>query len=179
MIEEKKILIEERRVPEQTGLLGSKITYILDDGSIRKEERTPFCDVCHSSLAELALCSSCMKKLCQSCIITYQDRVYCRDCAKAIVSITPNQFMVLFGIANEAGLKDIGNASYMGSEDLRKSLAELLERNLTDKKGLSIFAHYVITDKGISVLDTSKQIYRNEASYFLIKIQEFVEGNAK
>lgn len=87
--------------------------------------------------------------------------------------------MILWGIANEAGLKDIAKASSMGSEDLKGSLFELLERNLIDKKGLSVFTHYVITDKGLSILETSRQIYCNEVSYFLMKIQEFLEVNVK
>ena len=178
MEDERRTLIEERHLPEQEGLLESKTTSIDTDGSILKEIKYPFCDSCGQTLKDqrIAICP-CKKKICQSCMIVHENKIYCRECAKRITAITKEDFFTLYGIANGVGLKDIKHSSSLSQESLDESISILMERDLVEAKGLSIFARYVATDKGLAVLATCEQIYRNEGDVlrFLTKIQEFME----
>jgi hypothetical protein len=65
----------------------------------------------------------------------------------------------------------------MSQESLEESISVLVERDLVEAKGFSIFACHAVTDKGLAVLATCEQIYRNEGDVlrFLLKIQEFLE----
>jgi predicted transcriptional regulator len=176
--EDKRKLIEERCLPEDEGVLHSKTISINIDGSIQKDIKVPFCDFCGAMLKEerLALCSFCKRKICSSCAIIHENKTYCRECAKEILSLTKENFIVLYGVANEVNLKNIREFSFISSENLRQSLSTLLERGLIETEGLSIFAHYIITNKGLAVLPTCEQIYRNEGdvSRFLLRLQEFL-----
>lgn len=178
MSDEKKVLMEERYLPETEGLLESKTTSMSVNGSIQKEIKLPFCDACGQTLKDqkIAICS-CKKKICSSCMIIHENRIYCRECAKRIIAITKKDFFALYGIANGVGLKDVKHSSSMSQESLDESISILVERNLVEAKGLSIFARYVVTDRGLAVLATCEQIYRNEGDVlrFLFKIQEFLE----
>jgi hypothetical protein len=148
------------------------------DGSIQKEIKLPFCDACGQTLKDqrIAICS-CKKKICPLCMIIHENKTYCRECAKRITAISKEDFFALYGIANGAGLKDIRNCSSMSLASLEESISILVERSLVEVKGFSIFTRYVVTDKGLAVLATCEQIYRNEGDVlrFLLKIQEFLE----
>jgi hypothetical protein len=171
--------MEERYLPEKEGLLGSKTTSMNVNGSIQKDIKVPFCDSCGQTLAgeRVAVCS-CKRKVCPSCAIIHENQVYCRACAKQITALTKEDFFVLYGLANEANLKDVKHASSMGSDAIEESLSTMIERGMIEMKGLSIFARYSVTSKGLAVLPTCEQIYRNEGdvSRFLMKIQESSEG---
>lgn len=178
MSDEKKILLEERYLPEAEGLLESKTTSMTVNGSILKEIKIPICDHCGQSLKDqrIAICS-CRKKICPSCVIVHENKIYCRECAKRITAITKEDFFALYGIANGVGLKDIQHSSSMSQESFDESVSMLVERNFIEAKGFSIFSHYTATNKGLAVLATCEQIYRNEGDVvrFLLKIQEFLE----
>ncbi len=180
MSNENKVIMEERHLPENEGILGSKTTSMTSDGSIQKDIKFPFCDSCGQMLREekLAVCS-CKRKICQSCAIAHESKTYCRDCAKQITGITKEGFFILYGVAKEASLRDIKSASSIGSESLEISLEMLLERKLVEKKGLSIFASYRITHEGLALLATSEQIYCNEGDVlrFLTKLDESTTGD--
>jgi hypothetical protein len=173
-----KTLIQERYLPESKGIIESKTTSMSVDGSILKEVRLAFCDECGQTLKDqkIAVCS-CKKKICPSCVIIHENKIYCRECAKRVTAITKQDFFALYGIANEVGLNNIKHSSSMNQESLDESISILEERNLVEEKGLSIFARYAVTDKGLAILATSEQIYRNEGDVFrfLLKIQEFLE----
>jgi len=170
--------MEERYLPEAEGLLESKTTSMSINGSIQKEVRLPFCDACGQTLKDqrIAVCS-CKKKICPSCMIVYENKIYCRECAKRITAIAKEDFFVLYGIANGVRPKDIQHSSSMSQETLEESLSSLAERNFVKAKGFSIFCHYEVTNKGLGILATVEQIYRNEGDVlrFLAKIQEFLE----
>lgn len=172
---ERKVLMDERHLPEAEGLLGSKITSMGTDGSILKEVKTPFCDCCGMLLKDVnpALCS-CRRKICPSCAIVHENRVYCRECAKQIVAITKQDFFILYGLANEASLSDIKGISAIGSDTLEESLSSLSERGFVESGGIFLFVRYSITDRGLAVLATAEQIYRGEGdvNQFIAKIQE-------
>jgi hypothetical protein len=178
MSEARKVIIDERHLPENEGLLGSRTTSMAADGSIRKDIKIPFCDSCGQMLMDdrPSLCS-CRRKICPSCTIIHESRSYCRDCAKLITSVTKQEFFVLYGIANKASVGDIKHTSSMSSESLEESLDSLLSRNLISAKGFSMFEHYSATDMGLEILATCEQIYRSEADVirFLAKMQEFTE----
>jgi len=148
-----------------------------NDGSIRKDVKVPFCDFCGTTLKEerLALCSSCRRKICPSCMITHENKIHCRECTKHITGLSKEVFFALYGVANEASLKDIKHASSMNSETMEEAIHMMLERGIIEMKGLSIFTRYSVTDKGLAVLATCEQIYRNEGdvSRFLLRLQEF------
>jgi len=175
---EKKVLLEERYLPEAEGLLESKTTSMTVNGSIQKEIKLPFCDACGQTLKDqrIAICS-CKKKICPSCMVIHESKIYCRECAKRITAISKEDFFALYGIANGTGLKDIRHSSSMSQETLEESISTLIERGLVEAKGFSIFSHYAVTDKGLAVLATCEQIYRNEGDVlrFLLKIQDFLE----
>jgi hypothetical protein len=170
--------MEERYLPEAEGVLESKTTSMSINGSIQKEIKLPFCDACGQTLKDqrIAICS-CKKKICPSCMIIHENKVYCRECAKRITAITKEDFFILYGIATGVSLKDIKHSSSISQECLDESITILAERNLVEAKGLSIFARFVATDKGLAVLSTCEQIYRNEGDVlrFLSKIQEIQE----
>lgn len=175
-----KVLIEERYMPEKTGMLKSKTTSMRPDGSIQKDIKISFCDFCGHLMDEkaISLCSSCQKKICKACIIVYETKLYCRNCAKSLLQITKEQFIVLFGIANEFAPGAIKKMSSMGFDDIKYSLDVLLERELIDIKGLSVFSVYVSTDKGLALLPTCLQIYQPEGDVkdYLEKIHDLKEG---
>jgi DNA-binding MarR family transcriptional regulator len=178
MNEGRKVLMDERHLPEREGLLGSKITSMGTDGSILKEVKTPFCDCCGMLLRDVspALCS-CRRKICPSCAIVHENRVYCRECAKQLVAVTKQDFFILYGLAHEASLSDIKGISAMSSNSMDESLSALYERGLVESGGIFIFIHYSLTDKGLAVLSTAEQIYRGEGdvNQFLAKVQEASE----
>ena len=178
MNEGRKVIIEERHLPESEGLLGSKTTSMGADGSIQKDVKIPFCDSCGQMLKDdkPAMCS-CRRKVCASCTIIHENKSYCRECAKQITAITKQDFFVLYGVANKASLTEIKHSSSMGSDSIEESLTVLLERDLIGCKGLSFFAHYSATDRGLAVLATCEQIYRTEGDVtrFLAKIQESLD----
>lgn len=182
MKKENKVLIEERYLPERKGMLKSKTTSMKDDGSIQKDIKISFCDFCGELMKEdeISICSSCQRKICASCKVFHETKIYCRSCAKELVQLTKEQFMVLFGIASEVGLTTIKKLSSMGFEDMKYNLEVLSERELTEVKGLSIFSRYVATDKGLALLPTCEQIYKPEGDVkqYLTKIQEFLGEKA-
>ena len=175
-----KIIIEERHLPEDEGILSSKTTSTSPEGSLLKDIRVPFCNCCGRLLRDepLALCS-CKRIICQSCVILHEDKIYCRDCAKQLTGIAKEDFFLLYGIAKEAPLKNVKSASSMGSTLLESSLQMLLERKLLEKKGLLIFTSYKITNSGQALLATSEQIYCNEKDVlsFLSKLSELTTEN--
>ncbi len=175
---DRKVLMDERIIPEKEGLLGGKTTSMGADGSILKEIKTPFCDCCGLPLKDTnpALCF-CRRKICPSCTIIHCNRAFCRECAKQITAITKQDFFALYGIAHDASLGDIKHCSLMSSENLDKSLAVLKERGLITCKGISFFARYAITDNGLAILATAEQIYQGEGDVnrFLSRIQEAIE----
>jgi predicted transcriptional regulator len=159
-------------------MLESKITSMNINGSILKEIKYPFCDACGQTLKEqrIAICS-CKNKICPSCMIIHESKIYCRECAKRITAITKEDFFALYGIANGVSLKNIQHSSSISQETLEESLSSMVERNFVETKGFSVFSHYAITNKGLAILATVEQIYRNEGDVlqFLLKIQEFLE----
>lgn len=172
------MLIEERHLPASEGVLESKTTSMTAIGLV-KTIKEPYCDSCGQTLKDqrIAICS-CKKKICQSCVILIDgNKIYCRECAKKITAITKQDFFALYGIANGVGIKDIKHSSSMNQDCIDESISMLVERCLIEEKGLSIFVRYVVTDKGLAVLATCEQIYRNEGDVlrFLLKIQEFME----
>jgi RecJ-like exonuclease len=176
---EAKVLIEERYLPERKHLLKSKITSMRPDGSIRKDIKVSFCDFCGQLIGktEISLCSSCQKKICRTCKIVYETRIYCRDCAKELVQITKEQFLILYGIINEINASTIKKLSSMSLEGVKYCLDVLFERKLIDVKGMSVFSIYVPTDKGLALLPTCEQIYQPEGDVkqYLQKIHDLME----
>lgn len=166
-------------MPEKEGVLKSKTTSMRPDGSIQKDIKISFCDFCGQLMGEneMSLCSSCQKKICRTCKIIYETKIYCRSCAKELVQLTKEQFIVLFGIVNEVNQSTIKKFSSMGFEDMKYSLDVLFERELIEVRGISIFSRYVATDKGLALLPTCEQIYQPEGDIkqYLKKIREFVE----
>jgi predicted transcriptional regulator len=110
-------------------------------------------------------------------MIIHENKIYCRECAKRITAISKEDFFALYGIANGAGLKDIQHSSSMSQETLEESILTLIGRGLVEVKGFSIFSHYEVTNKGLAILATCEQIYRNEGDVlrFLLKIQDSLE----
>lgn len=183
MSEYKRILIEEKYIPEEQRLLGSKTTYVLTDGSILKEVKISFCDSCGYILSEgiIGLCSSCQGKTCQTCTIIHENKIYCRDCSKAFLSIEKEQFIILYGVANEISLKKIKKFSFINLGNLKEHLSSLIERGLIERKGVSFFKQYSPTDIGLSVLSTCEQIYQREGDIqlYMKKAQEFLEDKRR
>ena len=179
MKKELKVLIEERYMPEKEGMLKSKTTSMRSDGSIQKDFKISFCDFCGELMKEdaISLCSSCQRKICSSCKVTHETKIYCRSCAKELVLLTKEQFLILFGISSEIKLSTIKKFSSMGFEDMKYNLDALFERELIEVKGISIFSSYVATDKGLALLPTCEQIYQPEGDVkqYLKKIREFME----
>jgi hypothetical protein len=177
--DENRILMEERYTAENEGILGSRTTSMSPDGSIHKTIGVPMCDSCGRTLAgeRVAVCK-CKRKVCPSCAIIHENQVYCRACAKQIVGLTKEDFFVLYGLANDASLKDVKHVSSMSSDTLEEALGTLLDREMIESKGISVFAHYSVTNKGLAALATCEQIFRNEADVirFLVKLQEFTSG---
>lgn len=180
MEKKKKTLVIQRYLPEEKGMLGSKTTSMLANGSVEKKVKVPFCDYCSISLKEeMTLCSSCQRKICPSCVVTCKNKNYCRKCAKQIVSLAKEECMVLLGIAYELSLKEIKEFSCISAESLRKSLTTLLEKDLIKRHGISVLAHYAVTHRGLSILPTCEQIYQNEGDvqHYVTKVQGFVREN--
>jgi predicted transcriptional regulator len=169
--------MEERRLPETEGLLGSKTTIMAADGAILKVVRTPFCDACGQMLTDKPAICSCKRKICPACTIFHEGRAYCRDCAKQITAITKQAFFVLYGIANKASIWDIKHSSSMSLDVIYEIIDALTERELISVKGMLLFTTYSATDKGLAILATAEQIYKPEpdVALFLEKIRELTE----
>jgi hypothetical protein len=169
--------MEERYLPEHQRLLGSKTTSMNPDGSIIKELKIPYCDYCKKLLGDkIALCSTCQKKLCPLCSITYNSKTYCRECVQEIISVSKQQFLVLFGVASELRPKSIRKISFMNQDKLRECISALLSRKLIEICGVAFFAHYTATDEGLALIQTCEQVYQQEKDVqnFMAKVQEFL-----
>jgi hypothetical protein len=178
MNEGRKILLDERTVPEDKGILGSKTTSIGLDGAILKETRLMFCDACGLQIKDVnpALCS-CGRKVCPSCTVFSDKKVFCRECAKQIIDISKQDFFLLHGISRNASLTDIKRCSSMSSESLEDSLSTLIGHELITSKGISLFTRYSVTDRGLAILATASQIYLGEGdiNQFLAKLEETID----
>ncbi len=157
------VILEEKHVPEQRkGILEGKVISNSQSG-IERVITLPICDVCGSKLEEFVVCPSCTKKLCDLCSIRFDNRNYCLECLRNRIDLSKRAFLVLYSMASAVtNEKTISQLTRVPKDDVRACLEELLRLKLIEKKGLSIFSDYSVTDDGMSVLSAYKQVYASD-----------------
>jgi hypothetical protein len=154
-------IMEERKVPDEQGLLGGKVFFTNQAGGIEKEVRIPVCDICGRSLSEsFFVCQNCTRKLCQKCVISYSGQTLCLECLRQQVPLTKRNFKVLVAVAN--GLESSATISQLVQikrDEAEQSLQELHGLGLIGEKGLAIFSHIYATDKGLEAIAVYSQVF--------------------
>jgi len=163
-----RTIFSEKRVVEAAGLLGGRelLASSVDNGIVRVT-RQPVCDNCGKALRideeEFSICHSCGKKLCQECGIRYSNMFYCLDCLRRIVPLTKGSYKVLVAIANEVTrISVISELTKMPRRNVESCLTELLNTNLTMKKGLAIFSKICVTDLGMEAIAAFREVYGSD-----------------
>jgi hypothetical protein len=177
------VILEEKHVPEQRkGILEGKMISS-SQGGIERVITLPVCDVCGARLGEkFVACPSCARKLCDVCSIKFDNRNYCLSCLRNRIDLPKRTFLVLHSIASTVtSEKTISHVTKVPKDEVRACLEELLTLKLIEKKGLSVFSNYSVTDDGMSVLSAYKQVYASDdvAQFYseLRKISSHLKGD--
>ena len=163
MTEDRPVL-EEHTIAERRGLLGGRSIETTAEGKL---QRTTFATTCESCglfpLDRFVMCVSCHKRLCPECSAKVDGMPYCRQHLIEIFPLSRNGYKVLRCI--EAGLDDVGeihDTTRIAKDDVKASLAFLLERKLINASGLFTFLERKITADGLHALSVYKKVYNED-----------------
>jgi len=161
-LEGSKVVLDERKVIAAKGELEGKTYFSTGDGGIVKELRVPVCDACGKASSEFNACTGCGKKLCPQCSITFQATMYCVDCLNGIIPLSKQEFKLLSAMAADLGQDAIHDLIKMPKDDLKTCEANLVERQMIEKKGFLFFQECKVLDRGIEALAAYRQVYGRE-----------------
>lgn len=162
------VVLEERRMPEQTGMLGRKVTFRTETG-VRRDIGIPFCHHCGRKLDDnqkSAVCSSCAVLVCIDCWIPFLGRVFCLNCVKTEVGISTSAMKVLVGINSELNMFELRSQLKMDPNELKMSIYELLFKELIKGKFLTFISGYKLTSRGRDSVILCSEILRREGRQF-------------
>jgi hypothetical protein len=153
VLDEKKVLARERE-------LEGKTYFQSENGGIVKEVRVPVCDLCGRKSESFNACVGCGKKLCNSCGILFENKIYCADCLNEILPLTKQEYKVLVAIVND--LKSLDGIAVAAK--IKKDLIMECEKNLEKKglirsKGFVFFKEIEVSDKGLEAIATYRQLF--------------------
>jgi predicted transcriptional regulator len=158
------VLMDEKHIPEQRkGIVeGKRLTE--SKGMIERVITLPVCDVCGLRIGEkFIVCHKCGRKLCDECSISFENTYFCLECLREKINLPKRLFLVLQCVASEVtNRKKISELTKIPKEDVQSCIEELLVLGLIEKRGISIFSDYKITDDGMSVISAYKQAYTSD-----------------
>lgn len=175
--ENSKPVLEEHAIPEGRSRLGGKSLQSTPDGKL---ERTTFlvtCDYCgRYPLKEFVICKSCRGKLCDSCLVRFDGRSYCRACLMEMLPLSRNSFKVLLCV--KRGIESAGKISdvtRIRKDEVKASLALLAELKLIETKGLLVFLERKLTAEGVHALSAYRRVYGDDEDVLEVKEKLAVE----
>jgi hypothetical protein len=167
-MERERDILEERVLPERTGVLGSK-TYRSVNGKIVKTTRTVFCDNCGYRLDEdkpIVICHACGKKLCssRSCMFEYERKNYCEEHVQQLLPLSVHGFEMLRCLVAEVNPSMVRELGHVTRDTQKEALNELLEAEYIEKKGISLLTSYRLLDRGILAWKTYASAYSHDGN---------------
>jgi hypothetical protein len=160
MPSDNKPVLEEHAVVERRGLLGGKKI----ETNATKLERTIFlmtCDYCGKyPLKDFLLCRTCGSKLCSDCAVKVDGRPYCRIHLAEIARLSRRGYMILHCINAEVqSVSKISEICRIDKDDVKTSLAVLIESKYIAVSGVLSFLSRKITADGIRVLSIYSKVF--------------------
>lgn len=176
--EERRQLLEEHVVPERRGMLGGRSIETSTNGRLQKTTFAATCDVCgHYPLDSFDMCFSCHCRLCADCSVRMNGIPYCRQHLMEILPLSRNSYKVLLcvksGIDDATKIRDI---TKMSKDDVKGSVAFLVERKFISSSGLFAFLKREITADGTHALSVYKSVYGREEDVKEVEEQFAEEG---
>lgn len=167
-------VVEEIVVPEKEGVLSSKRYVTTANGAVLRQTGLAFCDNCGGRLDEhktTIVCRNCRRKICDSphCAIANRGRYFCEDCSQRDLPLDPLQFEIIHGLINNLRLSEIRDLTRCKKEAFVAALNQLTANGYLDRKGVSLFAHFEILDRGILAWKTYYRSFSTdgEVAYFM------------
>lgn len=162
-LETGQILMDEQHAPAEIGQLGGKMLSTSTTGSVRRNVRIPFCDVCGKRIKEenLTLCYFCGRKVCaDKCLVKLGVEFLCVECMKERLPLSKKEFKVLVAITNEiVRISEIEKITKIVKDDVRSSISNLLFLSLVRKKGISIASRLEVTHEGLEACGAYNAVY--------------------
>lgn len=173
VIQNKNVILDERKIPEEKGGLGGKLISKRGE-TIAKTILLPFCDICHLEISEknFSICE-CGKKVCENCTITWEHMTYCPICFERILPISKKTYKVLIAVHNNVTrISEITKLSKMKKKEIERAYNELFDKGFVVKEG--ILKRRRITDDGIVALDMCSKLYGEDVdvAYLLSELAQ-------
>jgi len=161
-VETGQILMDEQQDPAEIGQLGGKTLSTSTTGTVRRNVRIPFCDVCGKRVEEddLTLCYSCGRKVCsEKCLVKF-DAFLCVECLKEKLPLSKKDFKILVGVTNDlVKVSEIEKVTKVPKDDVGVAVSNLIDLGLITKKGISIASKLEVTDEGLEALSAYRSVY--------------------
>lgn len=164
-----KVVLDERKIIAEERELEGKTYLSREDGGIFKENRIPVCDICYRRSENFNACSSCKKKLCDSCSISFHNRIYCIVCLDNIIRLTKREYKILTAIANNIQSNVVADIAKIRKDDMKACETNLLEKGMVEKKGFLFFQKITILDTGLEAIDAYHQVYGKEGDVVIFE----------
>jgi len=173
-------ILEEVVLPGNERVLAGKRYTATAAGAVSKEIRVPFCDWCGRRLGEkdrTIICCVCRRKLCESpsCAIALEGRNYCPEHAQQGLAISRLQWKIIHGLINVLSLDEIKDLTHTKRDDLVPALAQLKIIGYIEKKGISLFSHYEVLDRGVLAWRTYHKAFTDsDIAYFVSEVGSYL-----
>jgi len=173
-------ILEEVVLPGNERVLAGKRYTATAAGAVSKEIRVPFCDWCGRRLGEkdrTIICCVCRRKLCESpsCAIALEGRNYCPEHAQQSLPISRLQWKIIHGLINVLSLDEIKDLTHTKRDDLVPALAQLKIIGYIEKKGISLFSHYEVLDRGVLAWRTYHKAFTDsDIAYFVSEVGSYL-----
>ena len=141
--------------------------------------RVPCCDICGIRLGDKYLvCPECRRKVDSDCSVRIEHRRMCTVCLRTYLPLSKRAFLVIGCIAN--GISDRGTIHRLTKIDkgqVRDLLEQLAVFGMLEKKGVSVFSSFHITDSGMLAIGALRPIFGRDADtrHFSAVLQDFLK----
>jgi hypothetical protein len=160
---EDRPVLEEHAVVEHRGLLGGKKI----ETNAGKLERTTYlmaCDFCGKyPLENFVLCRTCASKLCSTCAVKVDGRPYCRTHLNDALGgrgLSRPAYLILNCINSQVqSVSKIAEICRLDKDDVKNSLAVLVESKYITVSGVLSFLSRKITAEGVRVLSVYSKVF--------------------
>jgi len=178
-------ILDERRIPAESGHLGGRILSSSPLGAVQRDIMVPFCDSCGKWVREedLALCHSCQRKVCiTKCLVKLGTDFLCIECLKTRLPLSKGHFKVLVAIEKEIErTSEIEKITKIAKDDVRAAISHLLVLDLIRKKGISIASRLEVTSEGLEAFGAYRSVYSadEDVSRFLDDLENQLTEEAR
>jgi hypothetical protein len=163
LAEEGRSLIEEHTIAERRGMLGGRSLETTAEGKLQRTIFAANCEECGLFPLQRFVTCVCQKRLCLNCAVKMNGITYCREHLMDVLPLSRNGYKALVCI--QAGVDDVSgihDVTRIPTDDVKASLAFLLERKLISKSGLFTFLQRKITAEGLHALSVYRNVYGKE-----------------